>query len=47
MEEPGQGLVADHVAGRRFAAVEETHDLWVAVEVVQVVHVGLGELAQQ
>ena len=47
VEESGQRLVSDHFAGGRFAADEETHDLGIAVEVKQVVRIGLGEPTQQ
>jgi hypothetical protein len=47
VEEPGQRLVSDHFAGGRFAAGEGTHDLGIAVEVKQVVRIGLGEPTQQ
>jgi hypothetical protein len=47
VEEAGQRLVSDHLAGGRFAAGEETHDFGIAVEVKQVVRIGLGEPTQQ
>lgn len=40
-------LALDLLAGRRLAAVDETHDLGVAVEREQAVYVGLREGAQQ
>jgi len=39
-------LNLDGIAGRRFASGEESHDGGIAVEVEQVVHVGLGEAAE-
>jgi hypothetical protein len=42
----GDDLVPDLLAGCRPAAGEVAHDRWVAVQVDQVVHVVLGELAQ-
>src|SRR5947209_18814783 len=44
-QERGQDVVSDYLARRRRAAGEEAHDLGIAVEVDQVVHVGLAEPA--
>lgn len=45
-EELGQGLCLDRLAARGPAAVDEAHDVGVAVQCEQVVGIGLGERAQ-
>ena len=45
-QERWQDVVLDHLAGGGSAAGEEAHDLWIAVEIDQVVHVGRREPAQ-
>src|SRR6266540_5267944 len=47
VEKGRQEVVLDLLARGRSSSVDEVHDVWVAVEIYQIIHIGLGEPAQQ